>query len=100
VKLQEKYAGQGLAVLTVHDGSADTMDDVDRKVPDLIKRKAGHLAVALDGKGDKGIFRTYGITAVPMVILIDQEGKVVRRFHHAGDPDLDKEVGQLLGRMN
>jgi hypothetical protein len=88
-----------LAVLTVHDGSAETIEDMDAKVPEVTKKKAGHLAVALDGKGDKNIFRSYGITAVPMVILIDQEGKVVRRFHHAGDAELDKEVERLLGKM-
>ena len=30
------------------------------------------------------------------MILIDQEGKVVRRFHHAGAPELDKEIARLL----
>jgi thiol-disulfide isomerase/thioredoxin len=97
-KLQEKYKGKPLAVLTVHDGSAETMEDVDAKVPDPIKKKAGHLAVALDRKGAKGIFASYGATAVPMVIVIDQEGTVVRRFHHAGDPELEKEVERLLAK--
>jgi RNA polymerase sigma factor (sigma-70 family) len=97
-RLLEKYKDGGLEVLTVHDGSAETMEEVDKKVPDVVKRKAGHLPVALDRKGDEGVFQSYGATAVPMVILIDREGKVVRRFHHAGDPELDTEVGRLLGK--
>ena len=96
-QLAEKYKGKELAVLTVHDSSLDTMEEVDKHVPEAIKQKAGHLPIALDGAGAKSIFRSYGITAVPMVILIDPEGRVVRRFHHAGDPELDREVEKLLG---
>jgi thiol-disulfide isomerase/thioredoxin len=97
-KLQEKYKGKPLAVLTVHDGSAETIEDMDAKVPEVTKKKAGHLAVALDRKGEKSIFASYGATAVPMVVVIDQDGTVVRRFHHAGDPELDKEVERLLAK--
>lgn len=96
-RLAEKYGDRGLAVLTVHDSSLDSVDEVERRIPAAIKQKAGHLPLALDGPGDKSIFRAYGITAVPMVILIDPEGKVVRRFHHAGDAELDREVEKLLG---
>lgn len=95
-KLADKYADRGLVVLAVHDATADTLAEVDAKVPEAIKQKAGHLPVALDGKGAKGVFRAYGVRAVPTVILIDQDGTVVRRFHHAGDPELEKEVARLL----
>lgn len=96
-RLAEKYADKGVAVLTVHDASADTIAEVEQKLPDAVKRKAGHLPVALDGKGAKGVFRAYGVHAVPTVILVGPDGTVVRRFHHAGDPELDREVGKLLG---
>jgi RNA polymerase sigma factor (sigma-70 family) len=95
-RLADRYKDKGLAVLTIHDGSADSIEEVDRKVPEAVKRKAGHLPVALDGKGATGVFRAYGIHAVPAVILIDRDGVVVRRFHHAGDPELDTEVARLL----
>ncbi|HXD86451.1 MAG TPA: sigma-70 family RNA polymerase sigma factor [Urbifossiella sp.] len=95
-KLADRYQDKGLAVLTVHDNSEDDVDEALRKVPDAVKTKAGHLPVALDGKGKKGVFGAYGIHAVPTVILIDQEGIVVRRFHHAGAPELDKEIARLL----
>ncbi|HEX3315027.1 MAG TPA: TIGR03067 domain-containing protein [Gemmataceae bacterium] len=95
-KLAGRYKEKGLAVLTVHDNSADDLDAALAKVPDAVKKKAGRLPAALDGKGKKGVFLAYGIHAVPTVILIDQEGKVVRRFHHAGAPELDKEIARLL----
>jgi hypothetical protein len=42
------------------------------------------------------VFRSYGVYAVPTVVLIGPDGKVVRRFHPAGDPELDKVVARLL----
>jgi WD40 repeat protein len=50
--------------------------------------------MALDGKD--GVFDAFGVGAVPTVILIDREGRVVRRFHHAGVPELEAEVKRLL----
>jgi thiol-disulfide isomerase/thioredoxin len=97
-RLLDRYKDRGLAVLTVHDDSVATIEEMDRKLPDAAKRKGGGLPVALDGKGDKGIFASFGIEGVPAVVLIDQEGKVVRRFHHAGDPELDREVKRLLDK--
>lgn len=97
-RLAEKYKDQKLAVLTVHDHSVSTIVEMDRKLTDTAKRKIGRLPIALDGKGARGVFRAYGVHAVPTVILIDAEGKVVRRFHHAGDPELDREVARLLAK--
>jgi hypothetical protein len=52
--------------------------------------------MALDGKGTGRVFDQYGIYAVPAVILIDQQGRVVQRFHHAGKPELETEIRKLL----
>jgi ankyrin repeat protein/thiol-disulfide isomerase/thioredoxin len=99
-KLHEEFGGRGLEVLAVHDGSLKSMDEMDEHLPDIARRYWGgkdlHLPIALDGSGDGSVFRAYGITAVPAVLLIDQEGRVVRRFHHAGDPDLKAEIARLL----
>lgn len=95
-RLAEKHPDK-VSVLAVHDSSAATIADVDRNLSEAVKRKSGHLPVALDGKGAKGVFRAYGIHAVPTVILVGPDGTVVRRFHHAGDPELDREVAKLLG---
>ena len=54
--------------------------------------------MALDGSGDQSVFRTYGVGAVPAVLLIDQEGRVVQRFHHAGKPELAEAIDKLLER--
>ena len=56
------------------------------------------LPIGIDGKGSKSVFQAFGVHAVPTVLLIDADGKVVRRFAHAGDPGLEAEVVKLLER--
>jgi glucokinase len=64
----------------------------------VVREVAADLAfpTVLDGGGEKGIFRAYGIGAVPALIVIDKDGRVVRRFHQATDPEFDKEIQRLL----
>ena len=69
------------------------MDPVLHHVFDGVPPK---LPMALDGKGEQSVFEAYGIYAVPAVILIDQQGRVVRRYHHAGVPQLEADVRRLL----
>ncbi len=99
-KLQEKYAGQGLVVLALHNSSLATLAEMNEKMDPILRRvfrgPVPKLPMALDGSDGKSIFGAYGIRAVPAVILIDREGRVVRRFHHAGVPELEVEVRRLL----
>jgi len=99
-RLREKYADQGLVVLAVHDGSLATLVEMNEKMDPILRRVfAGEvpaLPMALDGSDGESVFGAYGIGAVPSVILIDGEGRVVRRFHHAGVPELEPEVRRLL----
>jgi thiol-disulfide isomerase/thioredoxin len=95
-ELVEKHKGEKLVALTLHDNTAASLAEVDGILTDASKKKLGNLPVALDGQGADSVFRAYGIRATPAMILIDAEGNVVRRFHHAGDPQLDKDVTALL----
>jgi thiol-disulfide isomerase/thioredoxin len=101
VKLRDTYGRQGLVVLAVHDNSLSTMDEVNGKMEPVLHRvfdgNPPKLPIALDGTGEQSVFDAYGIYAVPAVILIDQQGRVVRRYHHAGVPQLEADVRALLG---
>lgn len=101
VKLRDTYGRQGLVVLAVHDSSLSTMDEVNAKMEPVLHRvfdgNPPKLPMALDGTGKQSVFDAYGIYAVPAVILIDQQGRVVRRYHHAGVPQLEADVRDLLG---
>ena len=100
-KLREKYERQGLVVLAIHDGSLKTMDEVNAKMKPVLNNvfdgDPPMLPMALDGTGEQSVFAAYGIYAVPAVVLIDQQGRVVRRYHHAGTAQLEADVGRLLG---
>lgn len=100
VKLREKYQADGLIVLAVHDSSLATLDEMNEKMRPTLRRifdgDPPTLPMALDGAGERSVFNAYGIYAVPAVILIDQQGRVVRRYHHAGKPELDTDVQSLL----
>lgn len=97
-RLLEKYGPQGLVVLAIHDETLTTMAEFDEVMGPILSRvfkgKVPPLPMALDGTN--GVFRNYGIGAVPAMILIDPQGRVVRRFHHAGVPELEPEIQRLL----
>lgn len=101
VKLRDKYQEQGLVVLAVHDASLTTLEEMNQKMGPVLKQvfhgDPPKLPMALDGAGEQSVFKAYGIFAVPAVILIDQQGRVVRRYHHAGKPELEADVRDLLG---
>lgn len=97
-KLYSKYRDKNLEVVAIHDHSLGSMEEVDEHMKKVASYQKLHLPIALDGKGPKSAFSAYGIHAVPAVILIDQQGKVVRRFHHAGKPELEKEIARLIAQ--
>jgi thiol-disulfide isomerase/thioredoxin len=103
-KLREKYERQGLVVLAVHDASLKTMDEVNAKMKPVLNNvfdgTPPKLPIALDGTGEQSVFEAYGIYAVPAVVLIDQRGRIVRRYHHAGVPQLEADVARLLNERS
>lgn len=100
VKLRDKYQKQGLVVVAIHDSSMKTLELMNQKMDPILKEvfkgDPPKLPIALDGAGKQSVFEAYGIYAVPAVILIDQQGHVVRRYHHAGRPELEEDIRQLL----
>lgn len=100
MKLYKKYQDDGLVVLAIHDSSLATLDEMRAKMEPVLQRvfdgAPPKLPMALDGAGEQSVFDAYGIYAVPALILIDQQGRVVRRYHHAGKPELDADVQSLL----
>jgi thiol-disulfide isomerase/thioredoxin len=99
-RIAAKYRGKGLAVLAVHDDSVASVEEMDQKMAKAVKLywhgKDLAFPTVLDGGGENGIFRAYGIGGVPALIVIDTEGRVVRRFHQATDPEFEKEIQRLL----
>jgi len=99
-KLRQRYEREGLVVLAIHDSSLKTLDEMNAKMEPILNNvfdgNPPKLPMALDGAGANSVFEAYGIYAVPAVMLIDQEGRIVRRYHHAGIPELEADVRSLL----
>jgi ankyrin repeat protein/thiol-disulfide isomerase/thioredoxin len=99
-RLYEKYRKQGLAVLAIHNNELKSMEELAEKMDPILGRvfrgQVPEIPMALDGPGADNVFHSYGISGVPAVILIDPQGRVVRRFHHAGLPELEQEIRRLL----
>jgi thiol-disulfide isomerase/thioredoxin len=102
VRLADRYKGKGVTVITLHDNSVSSVEEMDKLMEPVVKHtfhgKPLGLPIGIDGRGKKSVFQAFGVYAVPTALLIDQDGKVVRRFAHAGDPDLEAEVAMLLER--
>jgi len=99
-KLRQRYEREGLVVLAIHESTVKDIDEMNAKMGPILRQvfqgDPPKLPMALDGAGDRSVFEAYGIHAVPAVILIDPRGRVVRRYHHAGKPELEADVQSLL----
>jgi hypothetical protein len=93
---------RNLILCAIHDDSLGTIDELASQMAPILRRVfQGHvprLPIALDSTGPRSVFRAYGIGAVPAVVVIDRDGRIVRRFHDAGVPELEPEVQRLLRR--
>jgi cytochrome c biogenesis protein CcmG/thiol:disulfide interchange protein DsbE len=89
MEFQEKYKGQGLSVIGV------AMDDDGWKSvkPFSDEKKINYMIVV----GNESMAKEYGVSALPVTLLIDREGKIAAL--HAGMVDkesFEKEVRTLL----
>lgn len=92
MQLYDRYHDKGLVVITIHDNSLGSVQELEAKVhAESAKSWNGRnppFTVALDGAADTRIRGTtimvpgatlaeYGVTTLPMSVLIGRDGKVV-----------------------
>ncbi len=100
VELHEKYAGRGVACVSV---SLDQLDAKAAALKFLIKEKASFTNILLDEppKVWQEIFDIYG---PPAVLVFDKAGKLAARFDHNDidksytHADVEKAVAKLLDK--
>jgi thiol-disulfide isomerase/thioredoxin len=111
IDLHDKFAGNGVAILTVHvdnDGDVDSAARLDEKTAEIKKSLWGGrdlpFPTALSAgrttpAGYTGITAgQYGILSFPTTILIDRKGKVVGQFEEARDFNAaSAAIEKLLG---
>ena len=95
--LQEEKGEDKLAVIAVHDRTA-TLEEIEQFRKDHgIAFPIVRVSEADRDGWDSDTFRAYGITALPTVVVIDREGKVVS----AGDRSkLEETVSKLMPKGN
>jgi thiol-disulfide isomerase/thioredoxin len=95
----KQYEAQGLVVITVHVPGIDSFDELDKKLkvyPENVRQPTDELPVVLDVEGTESFLNTAGVTTWPTTLLADRDGKIVRRFGAATDPELIVELEKAL----
>ncbi len=88
-KLYKKYSDKGLVVLSV------SLDEGDWPSVKAFAAGAGITYPVL--KGTDEITSEFQVRTIPMVVIINKEGKVVKRYLGFGDDDeLEKDVKAVL----
>jgi peroxiredoxin len=88
-KLHTAYSAKGLVVLGI---------SLDQGGWDGVKSFADERGITYTVlKGDEDIVSKYQVRAIPMLVILNKEGKIVKRYLGGSDDDeLDKEIKALL----
>lgn len=91
MEFQNKYKDKGLAVIGV------AMDDDGwKKVKPFASAKKMNYPIVL---GSDDLAKRYGVTALPLTLLIDREGKIAARTPGLVNKDaFEKKIQSLLGK--
>jgi thiol-disulfide isomerase/thioredoxin len=110
MKLHDQFKDKGLVVVAVHDDTAESIEDMDRKLVAVRKETWGGrdlpFLVALDGGGATRIRGTsitasgkttarFGITQFPTTLLIGPDGTVLKKLK-VYDPGQHAEIEKTI----
>lgn len=111
MQLHDKYKGDGLVIIAVHDDSVASVAEMDEKLQGAVKSQWGGrplpFPIAIDGGGPTSIpgtnktisgatFAAYGIESIPTRVLVDKQG-ILRPTRY---DTLEADVRRLLGLEN
>ncbi|HSA78369.1 MAG TPA: TlpA disulfide reductase family protein [Nitrospirota bacterium] len=88
-KLHKSYSSKGLVVLAISldQGGWDSVKD--------FVTESGITYTVLKGTDD--VASKYHVRTIPMLVIVDKEGKIYKRYLGLGDDDqLDKDVKSVL----
>ncbi len=88
-KLHKTYSSKGLVVLGI---------STDQGGWDEVKSFAGEYGITYRIlKGTDDILDSYQVRTIPMVVLLNKEGRIVKRYlGFGGDDELEKDVKSIL----
>ena len=88
-KLHKNYSGKGLVVLSI------SLDEGDW---DSVKSFAAEHGITYPVlKGTEDVSSQFQVRTIPMLVIINKEGKIVKRYLGYGDDDeLEKDIKTVL----
>ena len=88
-KIYEAYKDKGVVVLAV------SMDDGGWDAVQSFVKEYGIKYTVLKGNDD--VAQKYQVRSIPMLLVLDKEGKISKRYLGFGsDEDLDKDIKAIL----
>jgi thiol-disulfide isomerase/thioredoxin len=88
-KLYKKYSGKGLVVLSI------SLDEGDWDSVKSFSAEHGITYPVL--KGSEDVSSQFQVRTIPMLVIINKEGKIVKRYLGYGDDDeLEKDIKTVL----
>jgi thiol-disulfide isomerase/thioredoxin len=88
-RLHEKYKDKGVVVLAV------SMDDNGWDAVQSFVKENGIKYTVL--KGNEDIAEKYQVRSIPMLLVIDKEGKIVKRYlGYGSDEDVERDIKAIL----
>lgn len=91
-RLYSTYAGKGLVVLGI------SLDEGNWNAVKSFRDEYGITYPIL--KGDYDIERNYMVRTIPMLVIVDREGNIRRRYIGGGaEEEIEKEIRPLLDAM-
>ncbi len=88
-RLYEKYKDKGVVVLAV------SMDDGGWDAVQSFVKEYGMKYTVL--KGNDAVSEKYQVRSIPMLLVVDKEGKIVKRYLGFGsDEDVERDIKAIL----
>jgi thiol-disulfide isomerase/thioredoxin len=107
IDLHENYRDKGLVIIGIHSESMESIDELEKKIEELSEKRWDGRKIpfymALDGGGKHNIVgtkitvkgatvATYGIISWPTLVLINKQGKIIKKYSQEGDIQLLEEL--------
>lgn len=88
-RLHKNYSGKGLVVLGI---------STDQGGWDSVKSFATEYGITYTIlKGSDAVFSSYQVRSIPMAVLVNKEGRIVKRYlGFGGEDELEKDVKSVL----
>lgn len=93
-KLENKYRGQGLAIIAVNEDIQVPVDRIQRFL-DRLEKFRGEISYPLIYDEKSKLFNSFGASTLPILVLIDKAGRIVG-YYHGFDSSNENELLSLI----